>query len=198
MKLSRRKLTVPNIITLVRALAIPWVFTLVWRDPAGNWWIAAAFALTDNVDGILARLEDKSHRLRSLGFRRSETGRRLDPIVDKLFIAAIIVGGLLHGAIPHWLGALWFAQKSVLMVIGFTAEARRKHLQVSAMGKYGEFVTNCGLIGLLAAQAVGGTLRGRLDYAAQFIALVGIGSAALATYGYAKSAGLFERPSISS
>lgn len=191
MELSQRLLTVPNIITLGRALAIPWIFVLVMQDPGRYWWIAAAFALTDNVDGILARLEDKSKRFKDLGFRRSEPGRRLDPIVDKVFIAAILIAGIIHGAIPLWLGGLSLIQKAVTVIITLAAELRKIKLQVLRIGKYGEFTANAGFILLLAKEAVSTpALKESLQSGASLIALIGIALAVLADYGYARRAGL--------
>lgn len=190
MELSPRLFTVPNIITVGRALAIPWVFLLVMQDPGRHWWIAAAFALTDNIDGMLARLEDKGRTFKSLGFRRSEPGRRLDPVVDKVFITAILLAGMLHGAIPLWLGGLSLAQKIAAAAIALTAEARKIKLHVLRVGKYSEFMTNTGFLLLLAAEAVDSSAQTALQAGAGLLALIGIAIAVLADFGYARKTGL--------
>lgn len=187
-------ITVPNAMTLLRALAIPWVFLLILNNPGRNWWIAAAFALTDNIDGILARLEDKSNWLKSLGFRRSETGRRLDPVVDKMFITSIIIAGALHGVIPVWLGGFSLAQKLLAGLIVIAAQKRSTVIHVSRQGKYAEFITNCGFLLLLASAAIpGSTVQDVLQIIAICMALLGIGIGLMADVGYARKADLLQK-----
>lgn len=76
------KWTIPNLLTLARILAI---VPLVAFIDAG-WWIAAfvlfvAAAATDWLDGWLARRWNQ----------QSDLGRMLDPIADKLIVAAVLV-----------------------------------------------------------------------------------------------------------
>ena len=76
----------PNILTLSRVVAIPVVVCLLLfvEDPVGSW---AAFAvytyacLTDFFDGFIARAWDQ----------QSDLGRFLDPVADKLLVAAILL-----------------------------------------------------------------------------------------------------------
>ena len=79
-------LTLPNILTLSRIFAVPILVALLW--PVGGWFdYALAFALyclmgiTDYFDGYLARAKGTVSRL----------GVFLDPIADKIMIAAVIV-----------------------------------------------------------------------------------------------------------
>lgn len=190
MRVSQRKLTVPNALTIARAVAIPWLFLLIRDNPGANWWIAGLFAVSDNVDGALARLGDKHTRLRQLGFRRSEPGRKLDPVVDKLFIAAILVAGMLHGAIPLWLGTASLVQKAVVAGISVIAQRRGQNLQVSKTGKYAEFMTICGFGLLLMAEAIQtAVVRQSLRGGAIVLAATGIVIAVKATLSYAGSSG---------
>jgi len=74
--------TVPNLLTLARIVA---VVPLVAFIDAG-WWTAAfvlfiAAAVTDWLDGWLARRWNQ----------QSDLGRMLDPIADKLIVAAVLV-----------------------------------------------------------------------------------------------------------
>jgi cardiolipin synthase (CMP-forming) len=79
-------LTLPNILTLSRIVAIPALVALLWwpQWPAGY---AIAFALyclmgiTDYFDGYLARANGAVSRL----------GIFLDPIADKIMVAAVIL-----------------------------------------------------------------------------------------------------------
>ncbi len=79
-------LTVPNLLTLSRIVAVPLLVGLLWwpQWPAGY---AIAFALyclmgiTDYFDGYLARANGAVSRL----------GVFLDPIADKIMVAAVIL-----------------------------------------------------------------------------------------------------------
>jgi cardiolipin synthase len=76
--------TLPNLLTLSRIAAIPLVIiTFYLPAPYGPWIGCVLFALagfTDWLDGQLARLWQQ----------QSELGRFLDPIADKLLVAAIL------------------------------------------------------------------------------------------------------------
>ena len=78
-------LTLPNILTLSRILAVPILVFLLWKP---SWWdYAITFVLyclvgiTDYFDGYLARAQKTVSRL----------GIFLDPIADKIMVAAVIV-----------------------------------------------------------------------------------------------------------
>jgi cardiolipin synthase (CMP-forming) len=76
--------TLPNLLTLSRIVAIPLVImTFYLPAPYGPWIGCGLFALaglTDWLDGRLARLWKQ----------QSELGRFLDPIADKLLVAAVL------------------------------------------------------------------------------------------------------------
>jgi cardiolipin synthase len=75
----------PNILTLSRIAAIPvLVFCVAWRTPLGDVVACLVFALaaiTDYFDGKLARTRAQI----------SDLGRMLDPIADKLLVAATLM-----------------------------------------------------------------------------------------------------------
>lgn len=76
----------PNVLTFSRVLAIPVVvcFLLFIEDPHGSWLAFAAYTyacVTDFFDGYLARV----------WHQQSAFGRFLDPIADKLLIAAVLL-----------------------------------------------------------------------------------------------------------
>src|SRR5688572_30048100 len=85
-------LTVPNLVSGVRILAIPYFwYVLIGQDRVG---LAAALIFligsTDWIDGYLAR------RLNQV----SELGKLLDPLADRLMIASAVVAGLVAGVLP--------------------------------------------------------------------------------------------------
>lgn len=77
--------SLPNLLTLGRILAIPALIILLYINEPGTRWAALLLyilaCVTDWLDGKLAR---------SMG-EVSPLGRFLDPIADKLLIAAIII-----------------------------------------------------------------------------------------------------------
>jgi len=83
-------LTLPNILTLSRILAVPILVFLLWATPPKqptHFEYALAFALyalmavTDYFDGYLARAQGTVSKL----------GVFLDPIADKIMVASVIV-----------------------------------------------------------------------------------------------------------
>jgi CDP-diacylglycerol--glycerol-3-phosphate 3-phosphatidyltransferase len=78
-------LTLPNLLTLSRILAVPILVFLLWRptpiDYAITFVLYCIVGITDYFDGYLARAQGRISRL----------GQFLDPIADKIMVAAVIV-----------------------------------------------------------------------------------------------------------
>ena len=78
-------LTLPNLLTLSRILAVPILVFLLWRpgraDYAITFGLYCLMGITDYFDGYLARAQGTVSRL----------GQFLDPIADKVMIASVIV-----------------------------------------------------------------------------------------------------------
>ncbi len=89
--------TLPNILTLSRILVVPALVAAFYLErPLSNWVTAALFTaagLTDYLDGYLARSWDQVTRL----------GRFLDPVADKVMVAAAIFMMTAFGPIAGWL-----------------------------------------------------------------------------------------------
>ncbi|CFX62114.1 CDP-alcohol phosphatidyltransferase [Candidatus Filomicrobium marinum] len=87
-------MTIPNLITLMRAILVPVVF---WLLLAG--YIKAAFVVfviagvSDGIDGLLARRFNW----------QTELGAYLDPLADKLLIVSIFLALGVRGDLPSWL-----------------------------------------------------------------------------------------------
>ena len=89
--------SLPNLLTLSRIFAVPLLVVLMWGSRPQDWaaWLAAfvVFSIagaTDYLDGYLARARGTVSKL----------GQFLDPIADKIMVAATIVM-LVHGNIVH-------------------------------------------------------------------------------------------------
>ena len=83
---SDRLWSLPNLLTYGRLAAVPlMVACLFWSDVTSMRWVALAIfivaAITDFLDGYLARALEQ----------QSSLGRMLDPIADKLLVAAVLM-----------------------------------------------------------------------------------------------------------
>ncbi|MDX1484528.1 MAG: CDP-diacylglycerol--glycerol-3-phosphate 3-phosphatidyltransferase [Alphaproteobacteria bacterium] len=89
--------TLPNLLTLSRIVVIPLLVGAFFLDkPLANWLTCALFtaaALTDFLDGYLARSWDQVTRF----------GRFLDPVADKIMVAAVLFMMVALGWIDGWL-----------------------------------------------------------------------------------------------
>jgi len=89
-------MTIPNFVTFARIALIPVLVTLLFLDSAGlRWWafgLFTALAFTDYLDGYLARKLNQ----------KSELGALIDPIADKILVAAIVVALVGSGDIAGW------------------------------------------------------------------------------------------------
>jgi CDP-diacylglycerol--glycerol-3-phosphate 3-phosphatidyltransferase len=78
-------LSLPNLLTLSRIFAVPILVFLLWRptpiDYAFTFVLYCIVGITDYFDGYLARAQGQISRL----------GQFLDPIADKIMVAAVIV-----------------------------------------------------------------------------------------------------------
>lgn len=145
---GRSTWNVPNTLTWLRILMIPAILALFyllpypWADPAA----CAAFALagiTDTLDGYYARKLGQTSRL----------GAFLDPVADKLIVAAALV--LIVSRDPRW-----FVVIVSVIIIGreiavsalreWMAEiGARSRIKVSVMAKYKTIMQIVGLSFLL-------------------------------------------------
>ncbi len=129
---SRRILTLPNLVSVLRLLAVPVFLWLLFDDRvAAAGLMLLAIGWTDWIDGVLARRLDQV----------SELGKALDPVADRLALAAALVGGWVTGVLPVWLAAALLARE-VVVGIGAAALALRRgeKLEVRYLGKLATFL----------------------------------------------------------
>jgi cardiolipin synthase len=78
-------LSLPNLLTLSRILAVPILVFLLWRPSPVDYLVTFVLycivGITDYFDGYLARAQGRISRL----------GQFLDPIADKIMVAGVIV-----------------------------------------------------------------------------------------------------------
>jgi cardiolipin synthase (CMP-forming) len=129
---STRVLTIPNLLSLIRLAGVPLFLWLVLVPKADGWALAVLMVsgVTDYVDGVLARRWNQITRV----------GQLLDPLADRLYIVAVLVGLTLREIIPLWLTALIVARDLVLVLC---YPSLRRHgygvLPVNYLGKAATF-----------------------------------------------------------
>lgn len=120
--------TLPNIVSAVRISLVP-VFLWLMFGPdayAAAGWLLGGIGATDWVDGFLAR------RLGQV----SEIGKLLDPVADRLAVAAAVVAGWITATLPWWI-ALLIVVREALVALGAAYLAARtgRKIPVRRMGK---------------------------------------------------------------
>ena len=142
-------LNLPNLLTLARILAVPALVGVFFIDGrAAHWIVVALFAiaaLTDYLDGWIARTWSLE----------SEFGRVLDPVADKLLVAAALL--LLLAADRAPLVAVGLILLREILVSGLRERlAGRLVLPVSRLAKW-KTAAQMAAITLLLIGPLGGT-----------------------------------------
>jgi CDP-diacylglycerol--glycerol-3-phosphate 3-phosphatidyltransferase len=117
-------LNLPNVLTLLRILAVPViVVALLDETPNGDALAAGVFALaalSDGLDGYIAR-------------RRQDVttfGKLMDPLADKVLIIAALVSLVSLGRLAAWVAMVIIARE--LAVTGLRAVAAEQGVVISA------------------------------------------------------------------
>jgi len=137
-------LNLPNFLTLCRLASIPIFLTLLTRQRYTlALYVFAAAAVTDGLDGIVARWFDS----------RTELGAFLDPFADKLMLVSAFVVLTIHGDLPGYLLSVVMIRDIVivvgyLMISFFTGE--RVPVRPSYLGKSSTVLQLACVIGVLA------------------------------------------------
>ncbi len=104
-----RVLTVPNALTILRLILLGFFVWLVFA--AGDVLSAAVVLLvigvTDYLDGYLARRWGQVSRV----------GQILDPLVDRITIATVVISLALYEAIPWWVVVALLARELLLLAL---------------------------------------------------------------------------------
>jgi phosphatidylglycerophosphate synthase len=136
--MSRRM--IPNYITIARLCCLPVFLWLYSRDaPAASWptaWLVLALALSDVLDGWLARR-----------FRwQTDLGRVLDPVTDRIFFLFLVGALLLFGTLPWW-AVVPLIVRDGLMLAGAALMLFHYHQKPSIMrgGKAANFILVAGI-----------------------------------------------------
>ncbi len=187
---SDRIWTIPNALSFARILGVP-VFLWLILVPHADVWALALLTLagiTDWLDGAIARATGQTSRL----------GMLLDPLADRMYIAATLVGLALRDIIPWWLVALLALRE--LMLLALVPVLRRRgivSLPVTITGKAATFCLMWGFPFLLLG-TVGGAVGTTAMAVGWAFALWGTGLYWWAGIGYVVTAVRLSRAGQSS
>ena len=138
-------LNLPNVLTMLRILAVPViVVALLGETPNGDALAAGVFALaalTDGLDGYFARSRESI----------TTFGKVMDPVADKLLIAAALVSLVSLDRLAAWVAMVIIARE--LAVTGLRAVAAERGIVISAspLGKVKTILQVAAVIALIAA-----------------------------------------------
>jgi cardiolipin synthase len=129
---SDRLLTIPNLLSLLRALGIP-IFLYLYLNHYNAYLIFGILAVasaTDYLDGKIARAFNQSSKL----------GALLDPTVDRLYILAILIAFALEKTLPLWIILILLFRDLLLALITLAMKLKGKaFFEVSFLGKAATF-----------------------------------------------------------
>ncbi|MFW6774899.1 CDP-alcohol phosphatidyltransferase family protein [Nocardioides sp. CPCC 205120] len=124
--------TIPNVLSGLRLLGVPLFLWLVLGPEADGLALLVLMVsgVTDFLDGYLARRLDQ----------RSSLGEVLDPVADRLYILAVIIGLGLRDVIPWWVVVILPLRDALLWcLVPFLRTRGYSALPVHFLGKAATF-----------------------------------------------------------
>jgi CDP-diacylglycerol--glycerol-3-phosphate 3-phosphatidyltransferase len=179
------RLNIPNLLTLLRILAIPVVVFILLPGEDGMispehsvaaFLIFVAASVTDLFDGYIAR------RYQLI----TDLGKLLDPLADKLLVCAAMIMLIPTWRVPAWMAVIVVAREIGVTALRGIASTEGVVIAASRLGKWKTLLLNIGVamlilhipvfglpvhrigIGILAAGIVLTTWSG-LDYFFRFV-----------------------------
>ena len=162
------KLKIPNILTIGRIIIVP-IFVMAFFIPGffGDlipFFLFVLASFTDYLDGLLARIFKEESKL----------GELLDPIADKILVAAALILLVMNGTIKNYevIAAIIILTREILIsgLREFLAKGKIK-LPVSSLAKL-KTVLQMVSIALLLSGDTGNKIINFQDYNAQTIGII--------------------------
>ena len=172
------KIKIPNILTIGRIIIVP-IFVLSFFIPGivGDlvpFFLFVLASFTDFLDGLLARLYKEESKL----------GELLDPIADKILVAAALVLLVMNGIVKNYevIAAIVILTREILIsgLREFLAKRKEKSVPVSNLSKFKTFIQMLSIAMLLTGET-GNKIINFQDYNAQTIGIVLLWIAAFLT-----------------
>lgn len=124
--------TLPNAVSFLRLLGVPLFLWLVLGPEADVWALVVLMVsgFTDWLDGYLARRLNQT----------SKVGEILDPVADRLYILAVVIGLAFREIIPWWVAIILPARDAFLwLLVPFLRTRGYSALPVHFLGKAATF-----------------------------------------------------------
>jgi cardiolipin synthase (CMP-forming) len=162
------KLKIPNILTIGRIIIVP-IFVLTFFIPGlfGDlipFFLFVVASFTDYLDGLLARLFKEESKL----------GELLDPIADKILVAAALILLVMNGTIKNYevIAAIIILTREILIsgLREFLAKGSIT-MQVTSLSKLKTFIQMISITILLTGES-GNKIINFQDYNAQTIGII--------------------------
>ena len=162
------KLQIPNALTIGRIILVP-IFVITFYIPGflGDlipFFIFILASFTDFLDGLLARLYKEESKL----------GELLDPIADKIMVAAALVLLVMNGTIQHYevIAAIIILTREILIsgLREFLAKSKVS-MPVTGLAKFKTFIQMFAIAILLTGES-GNRLVNFQDYNAHSIGII--------------------------
>ncbi|MDA8687956.1 CDP-diacylglycerol--glycerol-3-phosphate 3-phosphatidyltransferase [Candidatus Pelagibacter bacterium] len=162
------KLQIPNILTIGRIIIVP-IFVLTFFIPGffGDlipFFLFVIASFTDYLDGLLARLFKEESKL----------GELLDPIADKILVAAALILLVMNGVIKNYevIAAIIILTREILIsgLREFLAKGSIT-MQVTSLSKLKTFIQMISIAILLTGES-GNKVINFQDYNAQTIGII--------------------------
>ena len=169
---------IPNILTIGRIIIVP-IFVISFFIPGivGDlvpFFLFVLASFTDYLDGFLARLYKEESKL----------GELLDPIADKILVAAALVLLVMNGIIKNYevIAAIVILAREILIsgLREFLAKSKGESVPVSSLSKFKTFIQMLSIAMLLTGET-GNKIINFQDYNAQTIGIVLLWIAAFLT-----------------
>jgi CDP-diacylglycerol--glycerol-3-phosphate 3-phosphatidyltransferase/cardiolipin synthase len=161
-------LKIPNILTIGRIIIVP-VFVVTFFIPGlfGDlipFFLFALASFTDYLDGLLARMFKEESKL----------GELLDPIADKILVAAALILLVMNGTIKNYevIAAIIILTREILIsgLREFLAKGRVT-MRVTSLSKLKTFIQMISIAILLTGES-GNKIINFQDYNAQTIGII--------------------------
>ena len=163
-------MNLPNKLTILRVIMIPFFVVFMYLDFAAAKWIALgifiAAAITDTLDGQIAR---RCNLVTTFG-------KFMDPLADKLLVCSAMIALVDQGRIPAWIVIIIIAREFIIS--GFRLIAAEKGVVIAA-GIWGklktvvQMVMVCFLIGNLGGKVIF-VIKQVLIYAALVLTIISL------------------------
>ena len=162
------KIKIPNILTIGRIIIVP-IFVLSFYIPGivGDlvpFFLFVLASFTDFLDGLLARMYKEESKL----------GELLDPIADKILVAAALILLVMNGIIKNYevIAAIIILTREIL-ISGLREYLSRTEVKipVSSLAKFKTFIQMLAISILLTGET-GNKIVNFSDYNAQTIGII--------------------------